>query len=34
LASDREAVEDASVRALLAWGEALVPTDTLAIYRS
>jgi glutathione S-transferase len=34
LAADREACEDAAVRALLAWGEALVPVDALAVYRS
>ena len=33
LAADREAREDEAVRALLAWGEALVPADALAIYR-
>ncbi len=33
LAADREAREDGAVRALLAWGEALVPEDALAIYR-
>jgi glutathione S-transferase len=34
LAADREARDDEAVRALLAWGEALVPEDALAIYRS
>ena len=34
LAADREMCEDEAVRALLAWGEALVPVDVLAIYRS
>ena len=33
LAADREAREDGAVRALLAWGQALVPEDALAIYR-
>jgi len=33
LAADREAREDRGVRALLAWGEALVPVDVLATYR-
>lgn len=33
LAADREACEDEAVRALLAWGEALVPADVLAGYR-
>ncbi len=33
LAADREACEDGAVQALLAWGEALVPADMLAIYR-
>jgi glutathione S-transferase len=33
LVADREVREDDGVRALLAWGEALVPADVLATYR-
>jgi len=34
LAADREAREDEAVRALLEWGEALVPADARETYRS
>jgi len=34
LAADREVREDGGVRALLAWGAALVPEDVQATYRS
>ncbi len=34
LAVDSETREDETVKALLAWGEALVPADMLALYRS
>ena len=33
LAADRDAREDPAVRALLAWGDPLVPQDAKAIYR-
>jgi glutathione S-transferase len=33
LAADSAALEDEAVRALVAWGEALVPADVTAIYR-
>jgi glutathione S-transferase len=33
LVADRETREDEGVRALLTWGEALVPADVLATYR-
>jgi len=33
LVADPDTREDAGVRALLTWGEALVPADVLAIYR-
>jgi len=33
LVADREACDDEAVRALLAWGEALVPADVTEVYR-
>jgi glutathione S-transferase len=34
LAADSEVLQDGAVRQLLAWGETLVPPDTVASYRS